>query len=482
MFRAGARMEQGSLLMHYLHYLKNLAFTLLACSCLLLTACFPDTDSPEQQLADVNSWIYTSMDYWYFWTDDLPKKPSIAREPEAFFESLLSDEDRFSFIYPNAGELVDLLNGVTLESGFEFKLYRDSVNTDNLFLQIIYIKKGSPADDLALKRGDVITAINGAVLNSTNYRSLLADMNQPYMGKYQRYNFDQDAWVSQGTFDLTPVRYAENPILLDTIYQIEGKKIGYLVYTFFSPGPAENSNFYDSGVRQVFGEFKQAAITDIIIDLRFNSGGSISSVFNLANLLANASSGDLMLRRSYNERVEDDIKNSEDLGPGYLTTPYTIATNNIGRQLASNTVQFITSNRSASASEVLINVLRPYMSTFIVGDTTVGKDVGSITIEDVDDEDNNWGIQPIVVKLVNANGEDYPEGFIPEVAIKENFLKLKPIGDTEEVLLNAALASIGVQPARVTLPVLQQSTPIFNSIDQQARKGKTLMDLPFQSR
>lgn len=143
----------------------------------------------------------------------------------------------------------------------------------------------------------------------------------------------------------------------------------------------------------------------------------------------------------------------------------------------------ITSARSASASEVVINSLKPYMNVKLIGDVTVGKDAGSITLYEDDNPDNLWAIQPIIVKLVNSAGEDYPNGFTPDVEKVEDFLVLQPLGSIDEPLLSIALAlASGGQPARVDLAEYGSHyqelgrKEIFSSVDHKAYSGKFLLN------
>ncbi|RED99849.1 S41 family peptidase [Marinoscillum furvescens] len=443
----------------------------------LVLACKKD-DEPRSEFDVINDWIYSEMNYWYFWESDLPAKPSTNQSPRDFFYQLLSVEDRFSFIYEDYQELIDLLNGVSLESGFEYKIYRDANTTDGIFLQLSYIKKGSPAEELGLKRGDRITAINGNPLNTSNYRSLLGDTNAPYEAAIARHNTSTDEFDALGNVQITPITFAENPILLDTIYEIEGKKIAYLIYTFFSPGATEKDGSYDAQLRDVFDGFKANGAQDLILDLRFNSGGSETSVKTLSSLITpGISEGDLLFKKQYNRQVEEYIVNDDDLGPEFLNVRFQELTQNIGNELSTATVYFITSDRSASASEVVINSVKPYMSTFIVGDTTVGKDAGSITIYEDDNPLNSWAIQPIIVKLVNADGEDYPFGLTPNVPLEERFAVLRPLGDTEEPLLANALAAIGVQSSRISVPPhAAELSTVGSSLDKKPWAGKLLLE------
>lgn len=387
----------------------------------------------------VNSWIYDNMEFWYYWNTELPTNPNRSLEPPDFFESLLSSQDRFSWIQDDFEELLNSLQGITKEAGYEFKLYQEQ-GTTNVFMQVMYIKPNSPAENAGLLRGDIIELVNGTQMNLDNYQSLLSSLSENHTISYKRH--DGTNFVDLGTLSLTTVEYAENPNFLHEIYLIDGKKIGYYVYTFFANGPTENSNQYNSEMNEVFSDFQTAGITELIIDLRFNRGGSETATINLASLIAkDVTPSTIFAKREYNDLVEDAILNEPSLGPDFLTSKFISLSQNIGAQISK--VYILTSSNTASASELLINGLRPFMEVKLIGNTTYGKNYGSITITDEDNPSNKWGMQPIVVKSYNSlDQSDYDNGFTPDILDPDNDLVLYPLGDVNERLLNRALEDI----------------------------------------
>jgi hypothetical protein len=174
--------------------------------------------------------------------------------------------------------------------------------------------------------------------------------------------------------------------------------------------------------------------------------------------------------KKYNAGLTDEILNAPDLGPGFLVSNFLNKTQNVGA-LISGKVYVLTRNRTASASELLINGLKPYMDVVIVGDTTVGKNVGSFSLYEENDPKNTWGMQPIVVKIFNSlNQSDYSEGFIPNVADDDNTLELLPLGDPNENLLSLALAEINGSGGRLTaLPRKSWGKMLGSSLDKKRR-------------
>ncbi|MEJ0031335.1 MAG: hypothetical protein WDO15_13590 [Bacteroidota bacterium] len=149
--------------------------------------------------------------------------------------------------------------------------------------------------------------------------------------------------------------------------------------------------------------------------------------------------------------------------------------------LRDNRVYILTGSRTASASELIINGLKPFMDVYLVGGTTIGKNVGSITIYDENDPDNKWGMQPIVVKLFNSQGQsDYSNGFTPQIPDDDNSLYLYPLGDPRETLLNKTITQITgiVQPSR-EIKTEKAGELLYHSLDQKKRSGVVTVELPF---
>ncbi|RUA36956.1 MAG: peptidase [Bacteroidetes bacterium] len=423
--------------------MKNFALYIFLSSIIILSSCRNNDPEPDKFKNGtneyVNNWIYDNMNLYYYWTNDLPDKDISGENPEDFFYSLLSDQDRFSWIQPNFQELLNSLQGITLESGYEFILYNDRENANGVIGQIAYVKKGSPAENVGLKRGDVFTKINGAALTLDNYTDLLGNISQNHTLTIERYNFEDNTFNELGNFDLYAIQFAENPNHLDTVYSRNGKKIGYYVYNLFSVGTDSDSAAYAVEMDEIFANFKTEGINHLVLDLRYNSGGAERATINLASLIgSNISDQDIFVKREYNEGLKQALIN--EYGEESLNRRFVSKAANIGNTLQSPQLTVLTSSRTASASELLINGLDPFMETFIIGDTTVGKNVGSTSFYEEDNPDNNWGMQPIITKSFNSlNQSDYDLGFYPDIPLKDNDLVKLELGDINEKLLKEAL-------------------------------------------
>lgn len=425
----------------------------------------------------VNSWIQENMEYWYLWNDGLPEGADKNLDPEAYFDALLSEDDRFSWIQSNYQELLNSLQGISKESGYEFVLYREKEGSENVVLQIVYTKPGSPAATAGLKRGDIVSHIGDQQLTTNNYRNLLSSIKQNHTVRYKPLIVEEQKFAEPKTVSLNAIEYSENPNYLHRVIETGGQKIGYFVYNFFASGTDSEPGQYDTETDEVFAEFKSQGITDLVVDLRFNSGGSEVSAKNLASLIGSGvDNSKIFLKRQYNDFVQESIIKDKDLGEDYLISHYNNETHNVGNQLRSGKVYILTSSRTASASELVINALKPFMEVFLIGDKTYGKNVGSISLYEEKDPRNLWGMQPIVVKVYNSEDKsDYSTGFAPDVLHPDNSLYLYPLGDEREALLSQAIAQI-TGTATTARQVRESRKAVGHSLDLKRRSFSLIMD------
>ncbi len=421
---------------------------MMAILTLAISACKDDEDpkpDPNNPNDEINAWIYDIMDEVYYWTDQLPAESATndRLDPsDYFYDELVVSADRFSRIYPDYQDLLDMLEGVNIEAGYDFQPVGRGAN--GVVGLIKYVKRESPADDAGLQRSDLITAINGQPITTSNYQQLFSQIYENHTITYERYNEVSGQYEAAGDISLNVQIVPENPNLLDTVYTIGDKKIGYYFYTFFSPGPGA-TNDYDLEMDEIFNSFKSQGITDIIVDLRYNLGGSISSATNLASHIApNVTSNSIFYENVWNDLYQNYIEGLPN-GDDILRGKFQVKGGNIGSQLNGPTAYFLVGRETASASELVINGLSPYIDVELIGYQTIGKNVGSIPIEDEENPDNTYGLLPIVLKTFNSLGEsDYDQGFIPvgDKYIDEFDYLWFPVGDIRDPLLKKAIETI----------------------------------------
>jgi carboxyl-terminal processing protease len=408
---------------------------LVSFSCKKLTEVFPKetevvtTPNPN---AEVNAWIYEQLKTYYLWESQMKTEASSNKllAPAVYFDSLLVKPgvlDRFSWIQDDVTALTNSLNGVNKVLGVRFTPFYANNAQTKVALSIAYAIKGSPADLAGIKRGDFITKVNGVELTIDNYSTALNNDNLKLtLGNYV------NGEVVSGTTELnvTKAEVQTDPIQYSTVLTVGTKKVGYLVYTQFLTQ-------YDNAIRAVFKEFKDKGVNELVLDLRYNGGGYISSSNIISSLIVkNLKPGTLMSSQEWNTALTKAYK--AQYGQNVFDTNWLNEPNNLGTL---NRVYILTSRGTASASELIINNLKPFMDVILVGDNTYGKNVGSITLSD-DKKRWAWGMQPIVLKTTNALGQsDYGtvDGFTPTIKVEDRTIPFKPFGDPNETLLKAAL-------------------------------------------
>ena len=268
--------------------------------------------------------------------------------------------------------------------------------------------------------------------------------------------------------NMTAIELQENPINLDTVFTFNNQKIGYLVYNGF------NAEF-DLQLNDVIQKFKNANINQMVLDLRYNGGGSVQTSVYLASMLYGTDESKLFAKAQYNQVVQKSIVSQDGIQALNDNFANTIKATDTHSSAPINTlnlqkIYIIVSDNTASASELLINGLRPYMNVKVVGINTTGKYVGSFTLTDDKVKSNKWAMQPIVVKYANSQGvSDFVDGLTPDIVAKEDIVNLLPFGNPNETLLKVVLDDM--QGIAVTSQTLKSAQMGFRKVaDSQSFK------------
>ncbi len=431
---------------------------------LLFAGCKKDvTPKPPVVIPEatvVNSFIWNGLRNYYLWNHQVPALTSAIydnkdtlnlmlnkfADPQKLFTSLLYRHDtidRWSFLVDNYKTITDWISGTSKTTGFDFMLAHIG-STNNLFGFVRYVYSGSPAEKAGLKRGDIFLTVNSQQLTMTNYQTLLFNVDSYTLGFATITN--NTISPSSKTMSLTAVEMQENPINKDTIFTYSNKKIGYLVYNGFNAD-------YDLQLNTVMQGFKSANIDQMVLDLRYNGGGSVQSAIYLASMIYSTDNTKVFSKAQYNAELQAYLTNT--YGASYLNDNFTNTITASGSNGAAtinslnlNKIYIIVSDNTASASEMLINGLRPYMNVVVIGIPTVGKYTASMTIQDWDangvvNPNDPYAMQPIVVKYANSAGvTDFINGLTPNITATEDIANLLPFGDPNEKLLSVALADM----------------------------------------
>jgi carboxyl-terminal processing protease len=356
-----------------------------------------------------NELIYKTMKTTYLWYDQVPQTNYENYESaEDLIEDLrYRDLDKWSYIttedeYQNLFE-----EGRYIGLGFGL----EPINGDEYAISFVY--DNSPCDNAGIMRGDTLLAINGKTIAEIENNNLWDTIDgEDKEGVVVRLTITKStgsvldlilekAWVNI------------NAVLHYGIIQQDNVKIGYLVFNKF----IETA---ESELNTVFSNFKQAGVQELILDLRYNTGGRLW----LANYLAGLIAGNV---------VDGQIFNKLIYNTNYRVWDYEYLFDPAEHALNLNRVMLISTDQTCSASESVINGLRPFINVVTIGDTTCGKPVGMHGYKIFD-----MHISPIEFEGQNSlSVGDYYDGISPACYADDDLMK--PFGDIEEDSLYEAL-------------------------------------------
>ncbi|MCA0395840.1 MAG: hypothetical protein LCH51_00415 [Bacteroidetes bacterium] len=374
------------------------------------------TDSTKLSLLDSSALL--ARDY-YLWYNQIPASFSTAAysDPNEVMDGIrqYSKEtgftdpvDRWSFgILKTEWDQVSSGVAGDIGIGIFFRTVSD--------LRVTNVEPASAAGQAGVKRAWRITKINGNAQIDTSSATITRIVNAVYGSSPVSLSFTKPDG-STVDLNLTPGSYTEKPIVLDTVYTAGAKKIGYFVLnSFLGDVTTMKAAFANS-----FQEFTTAGVTDMIVDLRYNGGGYVALQEELGNYLTPATkTGTVMYKETFNDKLRqyNETVNFSKKG-----------------SLALNSIVFIMSQNTASASEALINIMRATMTDVkMVGPSNShGKPVGFFNIPVGD-----WYVFPVSIRIVNSKNEgNYFNGFTPDKRVADGLDK--SWGDLSEDCLATA--------------------------------------------
>jgi carboxyl-terminal processing protease len=426
----------------------------------------------------INYFIWKGLNLYYLWQEDVPtladNRFSDLKElytffrrnstPKATFNSLLNAPgtvDRFSRIVADYVALENSFQGINLSTGMEFGLVRYTDVNTNVFGYVRYVVPNSSAETSGIARGMYFNTVNGTQITDTNYNNLLFSDATSFSLGLADFNSGNPT-ANNTTVSLSKTEIQENPIAISKVIEDGSKKIGYLLYNQFASS-------YDQQLNTVFNTFKAEGIDDLIIDLRYNPGGSVRTSGYLGTMVTGQFAEEVYSKQVWNAKVTNALSAEDFINVFPTRITKTDGNNEVVVDEAINSlnlerVYFIVTGSSASASELIINALEAHIAVKVVGSATVGKQVGSITLYDSDDlqksganlnPNHTYAMQPLVFEIKNKNDVNYPNGIIPEVnftgiELEENISDLGTLGERSDPMLDATLMYIATNKKRVS--------------------------------
>ena len=420
----------------------------------------------------VNTFAHAYMDAYYLWNAEIRKDLDAWKETDEPIEKVQKiryknakgeDIDRWTMLTDDFSSFYGSVTGNQKTYGFDFTLaYYDETT---ICAVVTYTYADSPATEAGLKRGDLILKVNGKTMTASNYTKVYPDLLS---------GDKLTAVLSDGTTKtVTSKEMYENPVLLSKVFDCDGKKVGYLVYTSFT------MDSYKDLIAACKG-FKEAGVTELILDLRYNGGGFAMAEQFLASMLAPEAAvkaGDILATEIYNADLTEYFKSAGRDTNTYFTTEYSFNSggkdykfSTDGANIGLEKIYAIISAGSASASEALLCDLYPYMDIKLVGEQSHGKyttgimlegpefyednaeqvkkNMGSIGVTEGKKYTDNWGLYVMWSRFADKNGETrcMPDGLKPDVEVGDKPWDGYQLGDAQETMLAVALGQCGYKP------------------------------------
>ncbi|MBN2213195.1 MAG: hypothetical protein JW723_03035 [Bacteroidales bacterium] len=377
---------------------------------LLLTVSFFFACEDDLIISDeikVNRSLYKVMQDIYLWYDKLPViNPSDYSTPYELMDVLRYKElDRWSFILTWHEYQQYFQEGKMIGHGFMISI------DENYNLRIAFVYPSTTAHSKGVRRGWIIKKVNGVEVSPSNVIQLLGASSTDVENTIEF--TDNEGNIR--TITLKKEELKINPVLHSQIIQTYDKKIGYIVFQDFIEAAKVK-------IDSVFNHFKQENIDDLIVDLRYNGGGSVDVAVHLSGwLTGNSNAENTLIKFLHNNRNQ------------YRDTSYTIPYN--GSSLDLTRIAFIGTRETASASELIINGMVPYMEVNLIGTPTDGKPVGMYVYGF---RDADYAAFPVCFKYTNAlDAGDFYNGLQPDILVNDDLTR--DFGDPDEAMLKAAV-------------------------------------------
>ena len=411
---------------HILHFAVIIVITLILTSCDILnpqppvyqaTPWFKDgviTDIYSNTTAadlDINNFLYSGMLDMYLWRDSVPNRlqPSSFTSPDTLLFKTMAKSDRFTFIEKNGQAYLDQLTGgsvATPSYGFG-SAYFSSTN-----LRIARVIVPSPAYQAGLRRGMKVLSIDGKPVPTTE-----VDYGN-YVAASSTLTFEvEDSTQTKRTITMMRGFYTPQAVTMTKILNVGGKKVGYLMLNSYTGNVATE-------LTSAFQTIAAANPQEMVVDLRYNGGGFVNAAGQLCGLLSGQLAGTPYVQYTYNTIYKSNNRSA--------------SIQSLSNALRLARVFFLVNGSTASASELTINALKPFVDVVIIGTPTVGKAVGSHIMFHTK---SGYILQPISFKFANARGEaDFLNGFTPTRTLADP--TDRDFGDPQETYLRQALLYI----------------------------------------
>jgi carboxyl-terminal processing protease len=372
---------------------------------------------------------------YYYWYRQLPQVNLMQYPtPEAYLEAV-----RYKPLDQTYSYIANRAEQEAFFSDSEFIGLGISTQFSGAEMRIAQVFPDSPASEAGVARGDRVVAIDGRSIGDLAALGQLGNAFGPATDGHAVEVSWQRADGSVSTAKLTK-RAVKIPTVSETrLYEVGGRKVGYIFFrNFVQPS-------FDA-LDSAFTRLRDAGATELVLDLRYNGGGLVAVAQHLASLIGGANTTGKVFAEFFHNDKHGDLNRTLQ----FEDKPNTL---NLSRLVV------ITTRASASASELVINALEPFVPVTIVGDTTFGKPVGQYSFPFCDKV-----LNPVSFTLRNAEGKaDFFSGFPADCPAPDDLDR--QLGDPGEASLSEAFTvlrtgSCSAQPAD-TARTLARQRPIL---------------------
>ena len=384
--------------------------------CTLALLC-PWVASAQQQpancsIASQNLWVRDQLNVYYYWYQHLPSNvnPASFNSPEEYLDRVRFRPIDNTYSYITSAAANDAFYSESQFIGFGF-----GQQTTTTEIRVLQVYDASPALEAGLSRGDRITHVNGQSIESMVSNGTIGSaFGATEVGVAAEIRFVKPTGQEQSARMVK--RLVTIPtVSLTHVVDVDGRRVGYLFFrNFVRPSTA--------ALNEAFVALKAAGATELVLDLRYNGGGLVDVAVQLASLIGGTrTSGQVMINWEHNDRI------------GPIANRVTRFNETPEQALNLQRLVVITTRASASASELIINSLRPYIPVDVIGDTTYGKPVGQYSLNFCEKV-----LVPVAFSLKNVNHEgDFFDGIAPTCTAPDDISH--QLGDPAEASYAEAL-------------------------------------------
>jgi C-terminal processing protease CtpA/Prc len=431
-----------------------------------LFSCFEDRDDNLFAISGINDFIWKGMNAFYIFADNVPDLSNERfgingfdnrfdltgdyssylanfESPEDLFNTLVFDPentDRYSTIFPNLFEALLLFEGTSKTNGLRFSAFAVPGNDTDVFAIVRLVANGSVADLAGVKRNTYVSGVDGTTLNRVNFGNLLSQNTATY--NFADYNdsgtdnIDDDKITPNGqSVTLSAEVFTENPVHSVEVITASNQTIGYIMYNSF------RDNF-ETELNQAFGTLKSANVQHLVLDLRYNGGGAIVTAARLASMITGQFNNQVFSKAIFGPNRQNENRTFDFTD--------TVTGGGAINSLNLDKVYILTTGRSASASELIINSLRPYIDVVQIGTTTTGKTTINRLVFDSPDfgtsqinTAHTYALFPLIGDSLNKDDLAVPStGLAPDLELNESRVNFGTLGNPDEPLLARAIEAI----------------------------------------